>query len=109
MSTEKIKENRSILRTIVIGIIVLPIFGFLIDLFSGFYVLRTCKSIYAGVSALFLLALVYIVGEAGSNWINSKDDSSHPLYKRVFHLVMLLIYVGIIMISTWLLLSYFIL
>jgi hypothetical protein len=107
MSTEQIKKVRSILRTIAIGIIVLLIFGFLIDLFSGFYVLRNCKSIYAGITGLFLLAIFYLMGEAGAYWIHSKDDTSHPLYKRVFHLAILLIYAGIIITVIWFLLNYF--
>lgn len=98
---------RSILRTIAIGTIALLIFGFLIDLFSGFYVLRNSKSIYAGIAGLFLLAVFYLIGEAGGDWISLKDDVSHPLYKRAFHLAMLLIYAGIIMTAGWLILNYF--
>jgi len=87
MSTEPIKyvkKSGSILRTIAIVTIALLIFGFLIDLFSGFYVLRNTKSIYAGLAGLFFLAVFYLIGEAGGDWISSKDDFSHPLYKRAF-------------------------
>ena len=110
MSTEPIKyvkKSRSTLRIIAIGIIALLIFGFLIDLFSGFYILRNSKSIYAGLAGLFLLAAFYLIGEAGGDWISSKDDVSYPLYKRAFHLAMLLIYAGIIMMAGWLILNYF--
>ena len=83
------------------------IFGFLIDLFSGFYVLRNSKSIYAGFAGLFLLAAFYLMGEAGADWIHSKDDASQPSYKKAFRLAMLLIYVGLSMAAVWFLLNYF--
>lgn len=97
----------SILRAIAIGIIILIIFGFLIDLSSGFYVLQNSKSIYAGIAGLLLLAVFYLIVEAGADWIGSKDDVAHPLYKRFFHLLILLIYGGIIMVSGWFLIYYF--
>jgi hypothetical protein len=106
-SIKYVKKPRSILRTITIGTIALLIFGFLIDLFSGFPVLRNSKSIYAGLAGLFFLAVFYLIDEAGGDWISSKDDVSHPLYKRAFRLAMLLIYAGIIMTAGWFILNYF--
>lgn len=106
-STKHKKKSVLTLRNLAVGIIFLVILGLLIDLFSGFYILRHSKSMYAGIIGLFLLAIFYLIGEAGGNWIGSKDDVSHPLYKRFFHLVIQLIYAGIIMTVAWFILNYF--
>jgi len=90
-------KSGTILRTIAVGIIVLLLFGFLIDMFGGFYVLRYSKSLSAGLAGFLLLAVFYLLGEAGAEWIHSKDDVSHPLYKRAFHLLLLLLFVGLIL------------
>lgn len=58
--------SRFSLRTVVIGIVVLPLFGLLFDAFSGFYVLRHSKSLYAACAGLFLLSVFYLLGEAGA-------------------------------------------
>lgn len=79
----------------------LLVFGFLIDLFSGFYVLGHSKSIYAGLAALMVVSVFYVLVEAGSEWIGRKDDVAHPLYKRVFHLFLLLLFIGIILVILW--------
>ena len=111
MSNEQVKHIKkllSILRIIAIATIVLLIYGFLIDIFSGFYVLKNSKSIYSALVCLFLLAIFYLIGEAGGNWIGSKDNVSHLLYKRLFHLVLLLMYAGIIITAAWFILNYFV-
>jgi len=64
--------------------------GVMLDGFNGFYIIRQAKSLAWGVVGLFLLSIFYLIGEAGSEWINSKDDVSHPLYKRAIHLALLL-------------------
>jgi len=91
---------------IVIAVIVLLAFGFLIDLFSGFYVLRHSTSLYAGVAALLFVAIFSLIGESGSEWIGGKDDVAHPLYKRVFHLLVLLLFTGIILVIMWFVLKH---
>jgi len=103
---EKIAQSKSILRVIIIAVVVLLAFGFLIDLFSGFYVLRHSASLYAGVAALLIVAIFYVIGESGSEWIGGKDDVAHPLYKRVFHLLALLLFAGAILSIMWSALKY---
>jgi len=100
-----VKKTRSILQTIAIGTIALLSLGFLIDFFSGFHILRNTKSIYAGFAVLFLLAVFYLMGEAGADWIGSKDNVAHPLYKRAFYLAILLTYAIIIMTAGWFILK----
>ncbi len=75
-------------------------------MFSGFYILSHSTSLYAGLAGLFLIAAFYLFGEAGAEWIHKKDDVTHPLYKRVFHLTLLLLYAVLIMATVWFLLKY---
>lgn len=91
----------SILRVIVIAVIVLLAFGFLIDLFNGFYVLRQAKSIYGGLAGLLIISISYLVGEAGSEWIGGKDKVTDPLYKRALRLLAMLIFGAIILAALW--------
>jgi hypothetical protein len=91
----------SFIRKLVIALIALLVFGFIIDLFSGFYVLRHSKSIYAGLGGLLIVAIFYVIGEAGSEWIGDKDKVTDPLYKRAFHLLALLLFAGGILAIMW--------
>jgi hypothetical protein len=100
------RGGKAILRSVSIGAVLLILFGVLIDALSGFYVLRHSKSVYAGCAGLFLLSVFYMLGEAGSNWINSKDKPTHPLYKRIFHLLMLLVWVGLVMVVAGMVFKY---
>ncbi len=88
-------------RTLVIGAVVLPLFGLLFDAFNDFYVLRHSKSIYGAFAGLVLLAVLYLLGEAGATWVGSKDKVSHPLHKRVFHLFLMLAYTVLIVVAAW--------
>ena len=101
------RGDRSNLKVILIVIAFILFIGLLLDAFSGFYIIKHSKSIYSGISGLFLFLLFYLFGEAGAGWINSKDDVSHPLYKRVFHLFLLLFLSGIVITLCWLLFDYF--
>lgn len=96
----------SILRIIVIAVIVLLTLGFIIDLFSGFYVLRQSKSIYAGLAGLLIVAIFYVIGEAGSEWLGGKDKVTDPLYKRALRLLALLIFTTLILTALWFALKY---
>jgi hypothetical protein len=95
------------LKTPVIAILVLPLIGLFYDGLNGFYVLRYSKSISGLIIGLYLTALFLFLSEALSNWVGSKDDFSHPLYKRLFHLLLLLFSGAIVLVLFWLLLSYF--
>jgi hypothetical protein len=94
------------LPKIAIALVILLVFGFLIDLFSGSYVLKHAKSIYAVLEGMLILAIFYVIGEAGSKWIGGKDDASHPLYRRVFRLLVLLLFGGLVLSVMWLVLKY---
>ncbi len=94
-------QPKSILRLIVIAVIVLIAFGFLIDLFSGFYVLKQAKSIYAGLAGLLIVAIFSLAGEAGSEWIGGKDKVTDPLYKRALRLLSLLLFGAFILAGLW--------
>jgi hypothetical protein len=91
------KNGRSYLTRFATGIVFLLLFGLLIDAFGGFYVLRHSETVYAGCVGIFVLSAIYVLGETGSNWINAQDETSHPWYKRLFHLMVLLAYAGLLM------------
>jgi len=95
------KPNNSKIKIVAIAIVSLLILGLIIDAFNGFCIFRNAKSLTWGIGGLFLVSLFYIIGEFGSDWINSKDDISHPLYKRAFHLLLLLCFAGLIMAVCW--------
>lgn len=104
---KRIVQPKSILHLIAIAVIVLLGFGFLIDLLSGFYVLRQAKAIYAGLAGLLIVAIFYLAGEAGSEWIGGKDKVTDPLYKRTLRLLGLLIFGALILTALWFVLKQF--
>jgi hypothetical protein len=91
----------SIVKKIAIAVFILIVLGFLMDLFSGFFVLRHSTSIYSGLAGLLILATFSFFGEAGSEWIGDKDDVSYPLYKRAVRLFALLLFVGLVLVTLW--------
>lgn len=95
------KKDNSKIKIAVVAVLVLLVLGLMIDAFSGFYILKNANSLGWGIGGLILLSLFYLVGEAGSGWINSKDDVSHPLYKRVFHLFVLICFAGVVIAVCW--------
>jgi len=94
-------KARSVLKNIATGIIFLLVIGFFADLYSGFYIPKHSQSVYAGLAGLLLIAILFVAGEAGSEWIGGKDDVTHPLYKRAFHLFLLLLFAGLVLIMMW--------
>lgn len=94
-------KGKAIIRFSVILFLVLLALGFMIDAFNGFYILRTAKTVSWSAGGLLLVSLFYLLGEAGSEWISSKDDVSHPLHKRVFHLICLVLFAGAIIAACW--------
>jgi hypothetical protein len=106
---KKHRGQSSKVKVILIGTAFLLFIGLLIDAFNGFYILRYSKSIFFGIGGLFLLSIFYLLGEAEAGWIGSKDDVSHPLYKRVLHLFLLLLFTGAVITSFWFIFKHFIL
>jgi len=101
------QKNKQTIKTILIGVIVLPIFGLLYDSFSGFYVLRNFKSVYGILAGLMVTVIFTLAGEYVSELINAKDSVSDPLYKRVFCLFILLAAVGALGFLNWFIFHYF--
>lgn len=95
------KSGSSKIKIAALAILALLLFGVIIDALSGFYILRNAKTLVWGAGGLILLSLFYLIGEASSEWINSKDDVSNPLHKRVFHLVILIFFAGVVMTACW--------
>jgi hypothetical protein len=66
------------------------VFGAMADLFSGLPLLRLSRSWTAWLLGVAGLGIVYAVAELGGGWITGRDKLAHPLWKRAFHLAMLL-------------------
>jgi amino acid transporter len=105
--TKMNQTKKQTIKTILIGIIVLPLIGVLYDAYSGFHVLRNSKSIYGIIAGLMVTVILALVGEYFSEVINSKDKVTDPLYKRAFHLIILLAVVGAVGFLYWFIFRYF--
>jgi hypothetical protein len=53
------------------------------------------------------LGVFWLLGETVSKWISSKDTVTDSLHKRVFHLMELLGFSGLIFAVMWFILKYF--
>jgi hypothetical protein len=58
------------------------------------------------IVTVVVLGLFYILGEMGAQWISRKDKVTDPLYKRAYHLLLLLCYAGIVLITVWAIFKY---
>jgi len=45
------------------------------------------------------LGALYLLGEGAGDWINARDKVSHPLWRRVWHLALLLGMVALVAIA----------
>ena len=52
----------------------------------------------AAFAGLFLLSVIYLLGEAGATWIGAKDKVTDPWHKRLLHLFILLAFIGFVMV-----------
>jgi hypothetical protein len=90
------------LRQIVLALIVILLIGFLADIFFGdLHLISHSKNTYLMLAGLFLLGLLYLMGEGFYEWWGSKDDVSQPLLKRVVHFILLLCGFGIGALLLW--------
>lgn len=90
----KNKESKIKIVVSVVGVLLFG--GVVLDSMNRFYIIRSAKSFGWALGGILLLSIFYLIGEVGCEWISSKDNVSHPLYKRFFHLVLLFGFVGII-------------
>jgi hypothetical protein len=74
----------------------LIVIGFITDLSLGFPLLFSARSWTAWLLGVIALAVLYLLAEGGSEWIRTRDKRSHPLWKRVWNLTLLLGFVGTI-------------
>ncbi|WPD22955.1 MAG: hypothetical protein SD837_00030 [Candidatus Electrothrix scaldis] len=85
------RNSDSILKRILIGLSLLLFFGLLLDALNGFMILRNSKSVLHGIVGLLILTVIYITGEGLTGKVAAKDSVDHPLYKRIYHLFLLLL------------------
>ena len=70
-------------------LLVLIACGFATDLLFGLPVLFSSRSWTAWVVGTIALGALYLIGEGGGDWI-SRDRVDHPLWRRLWHLGLLL-------------------
>jgi hypothetical protein len=64
--------------------------GLMTDLFSGLPLSLTARSWGTWLLGIIALGVLYLLAEGGGGWIDSRDKVSPPLWKRVWHLTLLL-------------------
>jgi hypothetical protein len=94
----RLKENNSKIKIVPVSILIILILGLILDAFNGFYILGNAKSLVLGLAGLILLSILYLIGV---EWINSKDEFSHPIRKKGLRLMVLLCFVGIATAACW--------
>ena len=78
------------IRFVVILIVLLVVIGLITDVFSGLSLSLTSRSWTTWLLGIIALGVLYLLAEGGGEWIDSRDKVSHPLWKRVWHLTLLL-------------------
>ena len=71
-------------------VFLLIVIGFIVDLLSGLEVLRSSRSWAAWAIGIVTLGVLYLLGGGAGEWIDARDKLTHPLWKRVWHLALLL-------------------
>jgi len=79
---------------LVLFLIFLIVIGSTTDLWLGFPLLRSARSWTTWLLGVLALAILYLVGEGGSEWIKKRDRRSQPVWKRAWNLALLLGFVG---------------
>jgi len=88
---KRYRNSDSILKRILIGLSLLLFFGLLLDALNSFMILRNSKSVFHGIVGLLIITVIYITGEGLTGRVAAKDRVDHPLYKRIYHLFLLLL------------------
>ena len=79
---------------LILFLIFLIVIGSTTDLWLGFPLLRSARSWTTWLLGILALAVLYLLGEGGSEWIKKRDRRSHPVWKRAWTLILLLGFVG---------------
>lgn len=78
------------IRFVAMLVLFLIAVGFMFDLFSGLPLLLSRRSWTTWLLGVAALGVLYLLGEGAGEWIGARDKVSHPLWKRVWHLALLL-------------------
>jgi hypothetical protein len=81
---------KSAARFVVILVLFLLILGLMSDLLFGLPLSFTARSWTTWLVGLVALGVLYLLAEGGGEWIDKRDRVTHPLWKRVWHLALLL-------------------
>ena len=91
-----LSRSKAALRFAAMFVLFLVVLGFMADLFSGLPLLLSSRSWAAWLLGILALGVLYLLGEGGGNWIDARDKVTHPLWKRVWHLAVLLGWVVVV-------------
>jgi hypothetical protein len=103
---KKVKRDKLYLYGPLIFISIIIFTAFLSEVFDGFSLFKESKSIFHWAGGLFLFGVLYVLAEAGGTWINKKDSVKDSLYKRFYHLILLLGTFAIFCLGRWLCYKY---
>ena len=90
---------------IVLFVVLLGVVGFMTDMFSGLPLMHGSGSWAGWLFGILGLGALYLAGEAVAEWIHSRDSTRNPLWKRVWHLALLLASVVVFWVASAALLS----
>jgi hypothetical protein len=81
---------RAASRFVAVLLLFLSVLGLMSDLLFGLPLSFSARSWTTWLVGLVALGVLYLFGEGGGEWINERDRVTHPLWKRVWHLALLL-------------------
>ncbi len=105
-ANKKAENINSVLLVIVIAILGGLIYGFIRTLFNTLLDFMHENHEYSKDAALLFFILVYFVSKVVVNWKQKKGRLAHQPYKSIFHIVGLLLLVGLVLRILWHLLKY---
>jgi hypothetical protein len=71
------------------------------DLLGGLEFWKRARSANAWTIGILAFGVLYVIGEAGVGWIDSRDRPSDPLWKRVLRLATLVAFAGVCALVAW--------
>lgn len=86
---KRLQPKRFKLGYLFFVLLFLMIASWLYDPIMAFQLLKKSKNIWGWLLGSMFLGTIGFVGEGIFSWLDSKDGVAHPIYLRIFHLIML--------------------
>ena len=84
---------------------VLLVFGLVGDLLLGLPLTQNARSPFAWIIGVAALGALHVLSEVTSGSIDARDSVHHPIWKRLTHLVALLLTWGLLVAAVWYVIS----